>query len=137
MLFVPHSFKLNFMSVKHKKQFGVWMDSHQATIIGRESADAQDFTVLGYAKNDGAGSNSNENAGNNLERKMLSQFFKEILSYIQNVDEVHITGTGTAQQQFINFMAETPQYKNVKAIESTSNKMADEQLIRYIADQFN
>lgn len=113
------------------------MDSHQATIIGKESADAEEFTVLGHAKNEGAGSNSNENAGNNLERKMLSQFFKEILSYMQNVDEVHVTGTGTAQQQFINFMEETPQYKNVKAKESTSNKMADEMLIKYIKGQFN
>lgn len=80
------------------------MDSHQATVIGKASADAEEFTVLGHAKNEGA--------GNNLERKMLSQFFKEILSYMQNVDEVHVTGTGTVQQQFVRFMEETPQYQN-------------------------
>jgi hypothetical protein len=28
------------MSGKNKKQFGVWMDSHNATIIGREQVDA-------------------------------------------------------------------------------------------------
>lgn len=55
---------------------------------------------------------------------------------MQNVDEVHVTGTGNAQEQFINYMAETAQYKNVAAKESTSNKMSDEQLIEYVSAQF-
>ena len=125
------------MSVKNKKQFGIWMDSHKATIVGRMDANSTEFSVLGHASNEGAGSNSNENAAHNLERKMLTQFFKEILNYMQNVDEVHITGTGTAQEQLIKYMAETPQYKNVVAKESTSEKMSDEKLIKYIGDKMS
>jgi hypothetical protein len=34
-------------------------------------------------------------------------------------------------------LKETPQYKNVEAKESTSNKMSDESLIEYVASQFN
>src|SRR5687768_18231558 len=114
------------MSSKNKKQFGVWMDSQNATIVGRENSDTKDFSILAQVKNNGAGSNSNENASNNAEKTLQQKFFKEITSYMQNVEEVHVTGTGNAQEQFINYMADTPQFKNTIAKESTSNKMSDE-----------
>lgn len=125
------------MSVKGKKQFGVWMDSHNATIVGRESIDSGDFVVLGHEKVEGQGSNSSENAANNAERDALQKLFKSITAHMQNVDELHVTGPGTAQEQFIKYLSETPQYKNVEAKESTSNKMSDESLIEYVASQFN
>ena len=56
---------------------------------------------------------------------------------MENVDEVHVTGTGDAQEQFIHYLADTPQYKNTVTKESTSNKMSDEKLIEYISSQFN
>ena len=56
------------MSGKNKKQFGVWMDSHHATIIGREQVDAGNFVVIAHAKNNSQGSNSSENASNNAEK---------------------------------------------------------------------
>jgi hypothetical protein len=56
---------------------------------------------------------------------------------MQNVDELHITGTGTAQEQFINYLKDTAQYKNVETKESTSNKMSDESLVEYVTTQFN
>ena len=68
------------MSGKYKKQFGVWMDSQQATIVGREQADAGAFVILGHAKNAGQGSNSNENAANNAERTLQQKYFKESTS---------------------------------------------------------
>ncbi len=120
-----------------KKQFGVWMDSQHATIVGRNGVDTGDFVVLAHAKNSGVGSNSNENAANNLEKKLQLQFFKEITSYMQNIDEIHVTGTGKAQEQFINYLADTPQYKNVVAKETTANKMSDEKLVEYISEKFN
>ena len=39
------------MSSKNKKQFGVWMDSKHATVVGRANDESSDFTVLGHAKN--------------------------------------------------------------------------------------
>jgi hypothetical protein len=30
---------------------------------------------------------------------------------MQNVDELHVTGTSIAQEQFINYLNETAQYK--------------------------
>ena len=125
------------MSEKSKKQFGVWMDSHHATIVGRENVDSGDFVVLGHETVDGQGYNTSENAANNAERDLLRKLFKSITAHMQNVDELHVTGTGTAQEQFINYLSETPQYKNVEAKESTSNKMSDENLIDFVTAQFN
>ena len=125
------------MSGKNKKQFGVWMDSHHATIVGREDVTTGNFKVLGHVKNSGPGSNSNENAANNLEKQLIGKFFKEITGYMQNIDEIQVTGTGQIQEQFINYLAETPQYKNVVATESTSNKMSDEKLVEFVSGKFN
>lgn len=124
------------MSEKSKNQFGVWMDSQQAIIVGRAQVDAGEFVVLGHAKNARQGSNSNENTANNAERTLQQKYFKEIAGYMQNVEEVHVTGTGQEQEQFIHFLANTPQFKHAVAKESTANKMSDEKLVEYIAEEF-
>lgn len=54
-----------------------------------------------------------------------------------NVDEIHVTGTGKIQEEFIHYLANTPQYKHAVASESTSNKMSDEQLTAFMAKHFN
>jgi stalled ribosome rescue protein Dom34 len=125
------------MSVKNKKQFGIWMDTHHATIIGYADAAAEEFSVLGHAKNPGADGNSNENAAQNQEKTLQARFFKAITSHIQNAEEVHVTGTGTIQEQFIHYLAETPQFKNAVAKECTSNKMSDERLVEFITGKFS
>ena len=124
------------MSKQNKKQFGVWMDSHNATIVGRKDINEDEFVVLGHAKNAGPGSNSNENTANNHEITLTQKFFKEITSHLQNAEEVHITGTGQIQEAFMKYLAETPQFKNTKATESTSNKMSDEKLIEMVSSHF-
>ena len=125
------------MSNNNKKLFGVWMDSHHATVIGKEHIDNGDFILLGHVKNNGPDNNSNENASNNQEIALTQKFFKEIASKMPNVDEIHVTGTGQIQEQFIKFLAETAQYKNAVSSESTTNKMSDESLIEFVTKHFN
>ncbi len=125
------------MTQKNKKQFGVWMDTHHATVVGRATAETEDFTVLAVAGNAGAEHNTSEKNQNNDERTLQHKFFKEILSHMQNAEEVHLTGTGTSQEQLMRYMAETPQFKNTVTQESTSNKMSDENLAVYIGAKFN
>ena len=125
------------MTQKNKKQFGVWMDTHHATVIGRANADTENFTVLAVAGNAGAEHNTSEKNQNNDERTLQHKFFKEILSHMQNAEEVHLTGTGTSQEQLMRYMADTPQFKNTVTQESTSNKMSDENLAAYIGAKFN
>lgn len=125
------------MSSKNKKQFGVWMDTRHATIAGRQHVDSGDWVVLGHVEDPGASANSNENAANHQEIALTHKFFKEIAAKMTNVEEVHVTGTGQVQEQFIKFLANTPQYKNAVASESTSNKMDDHQLLAFMTKQFN
>ena len=113
------------------------MDAHHATITGRESIDHGDFIILGHVENPPADKNSSENASNNQEIALTHKFFKEIAAKMPNVDEIHITGTGQAQEQFIKFLADTPQYKNADASESTSAMMSDEQLIVTMTRHYN
>ena len=119
-----------------KKQFGVWMDSHHATITGRENTDSGDFVILGHVKNAGPGSNSSEKTSNNHEQALTHQFFKEIVSHMQNVDEIFVTGTGDIQEQFIRFLSETPQYKNAVATETTSTKIGDKEFLETVEEYF-
>ena len=125
------------MSVKNKKQFGIWMDNHHATVIGHADEGTEEFSVVGHAKNPGADGTSNENAAQNQAKTLQHQFFKEITRHMQNADEVHVTGTGTIQEQFIHYLAETPQFKNTVARECTSNKMSDERLVEFISGKFS
>ena len=125
------------MTQKIKKQFGVWMDTHHATVVGRATAEIEDFTVLAVAGNAGAEHNTSEKNEHNDERTLQHKFFKEILSHMQNAEEVHLTGTGTSQEQLMHYMAATPQFKNTITQESTSNKMSDENLAAYISAKFN
>lgn len=125
------------MSDKNKKQFGVWMDSHTATIVGKEEVNEGDFIVIGQVRNSGPDANSNEKTSNNQEITLTQKYFKEIAHTMPNIDEIHITGTGQIQEQFMKFLAETPQYKNAVSSESTSNRMSDENLAQFIAKHFN
>ncbi|WP_318640120.1 hypothetical protein [Flavobacterium ardleyense] len=124
------------MSNQNKKQFGVWMDSHKAIIVGRKDLTEGDFVVLGTVKNAGGAPNSNENTANNHEITMTQKFFKEICSHMENVDQIHLTGTGQIQEEFTKYLAATPQYKNVEATDSTSQKIDDEKLIEMISAHF-
>jgi len=124
------------MSGKNKKQFGVWMDAHHATVVGKEDNEQGAFVLLGHVKNAGADNNSNENAANNHENSQTQKFFKAIALLMPNIEEIHITGTGQVQEQFIKFLSETAQYKNAVATESTSNKMDYDGLSAYITEHF-
>jgi len=125
------------MTTHNKKQFGVWMDTQHATVAGRATSGSDDFVILGHVKNPGAEKNTNENAANNQEIALTHKFFKEIAAIMPNIDEVHVTGTGQVQEEFIHFLADTPQYKNAESTHSTSNKMGDEKLAAFFGEHFN
>jgi stalled ribosome rescue protein Dom34 len=125
------------MATHNKKQFGIWMDGHHATVVGKSDPDSSIFEVLGHVTKESTGGNSNENANNHQEISLRQKFFKEIAAIMPNVDEVHVTGTGQAQEQFIHFLADTAQYKNTVATESTSNKMGDEEFVEFVDKHFN
>jgi hypothetical protein len=113
------------------KKFGVWMDSTHAIVVGKENVDSGDFKILGHVKGSKAPANSNENASNNHERTLQTKFFKEICALLTNAETIHVSGTGKEQEQFVRYLAETPQFKKTKTKQSTSNEMSDEKLVEY------
>lgn len=121
----------------NQKQFGVWMDLHNAVIVGREDSEAGDFAVLGEVKAEEVYPNSNEKAEHNHQKTAEAKFFKEITSHLTNATYIHLTGTGVAQEKFMHYLEETPQFKNTKTEESTANKMSNEKLIEYLVGKFN
>jgi stalled ribosome rescue protein Dom34 len=121
--------------MNNQKQFGVWMDNHSAAIVGSENTEGP-LTVLAHIKGEVNSPNSSEKNSNNQEKKLQAKFFKEIANHMVNATHVHVTGTGQAQEQFIHYLADTPQFKNTSTEESTSNKMSDDKLIEYMTAKF-
>ena len=120
----------------NQKQFGVWMDSHQAVVVGKENQDDISLKVLAHIHGEETTPHSSEKASNNQEKTIQAKYFKDISAQLTNATHVHITGTGQAQEQFLHYLADTPQFKNSKTEESTSNKMSDEKLIEFITSKF-
>ena len=121
---------------KNKKQFGVWMDAHHAIVVGK-NADNESFAVLGHVDNTDATGNSSEKNENNSKKGNALKFFKEVTALMQNAEEVHVTGTGDTQEQFMKHLSETPQFKNTVSSETTSNKMSDENFVKFISEKYN
>lgn len=112
------------------------MDSHQAAVVGNGDTEGGPFTVLAHVKGEDIAQNSSEKNSNNHQKTVQAKFFKEIASHMVNATQVHVTGTGQAQEQFIHYLESTPQFKNCHAVESTANKMSDDKLVEYIAAKF-
>jgi stalled ribosome rescue protein Dom34 len=120
-----------------QKQFGVWMDTQAAIIVGKEQPEDETITVLATINGEKISPNSSEKTGNNEKRSLQLKFFKLIAAQLQNATYIHVTGTGQVQEQFIHYLAEAPQFKNTKTDESTANKMSDEKLVEFMATKLN
>ena len=120
----------------NQKQFGVWMDT-QAAIVVSKDMESEDLSVIASIKGEKSSPNSSEKNAHNQEKSLQLKFFKEIASHLQNATYIHITGTGQVQEQFIHYLAETPQFKNTRTDESTANKMSDEKLVEFMSARLN
>ena len=121
-----------------QKKFGVWMDKQSATVIAKDESIEKgdgDILVLAHIVGEKISPNSSEKTANNHEKMAQTKFFKQIASQLQNATFVHITGIGQVQEQFMHYLADTPQFKNTQTVESTSTKMSDEKLIEMMAQK--
>ena len=120
----------------NQKQFGVWMDTQAAIVVSKDT-ESEELSVLASVKGEKSSPNSSEKNAHNQEKSLQLKFFKEIASHLQNATYIHITGTGQVQEQFIHYLAETPQFKNTRTDESTANKMSDEKLVEFMSAKLN
>ncbi len=123
--------------MQNKKQFGVWMDTQVAIVIGKDIIESETFSVLASIKGGNNSPNSSEKNTHNQEKSLQLKFFKEIATHLQNATYIHVTGTGQVQEQFIHFLSDTAQFKNTRADESTANKMSDDKLVEFMSAKFN
>jgi stalled ribosome rescue protein Dom34 len=123
--------------MSNQKKFGVWMDTHHATVVGSDGSETGTLTVLAHVTGEDVSSSGSEKNENNQKQMLQAKFFKAIASHMVNATHLHATGTGQVQEQFIHYLAETPQFKNTKAEESTANKMSDEKLLEFFAEKLN
>jgi len=123
--------------MSNQKKFGVWMDTHHATVVGSDNSEAATLTVLAHVTGEEVSSSASEKNENNQKQMLQAKYFKEIATHLVNATHLHATGTGQVQEQFIHYLAETAQFKNTKAEESTANKMSDERLLEFFAEKLN
>ena len=65
------------MTQKIKKQFGIWKDTHHATIVGRANANTEDFSVPGNAANAGGEYNTSEKNEHQDKKHCNTNFLKK------------------------------------------------------------
>lgn len=122
--------------MNNDKKFGVWMDNYNAAIVGPDEAHTDSIMFLAHVTGEQSTQSASEKNTNNQERMLQAKFFKEIASHLVNATHVHITGTGQAQEKFMHYLADTPQFKNAITTECTSNKMSEERLVEFISEKF-
>ena len=121
----------------NQRQFGIWMDTLHATVVGSDDTETGTLKVLAHIEGEEVSPGSGNKNENNQKKMLQAKFFKEITSYLENATLLHATGTGQVQEQFIHYLAETPKFKNTKTEESTANRMSDERLVEFFAEKFN
>ena len=123
--------------MSNQKKFGVWMDTQQATIVSSDNQGTDSLVIIAHINGEVVTHNTSEKNEHNDKRTLQLKFFKEISSHLQNATHLHATGTGQIQEQFIHYLAATPQFKNLKTEESTANKMSDEKLVDFFSAKLN
>ena len=123
--------------MNNQKQFGVWMDGHHAIVVGSDGTEEGTLTVLAHVDGEEISPSESNKNENNQKTMLQAKFFKEISSHLTNATQLHATGTGQAQEQFMHYLAATHQFKNVQTEESTANRMSDERLVEFFAGKFN
>ncbi len=123
--------------MNNQKQFGVWMDTQRAVIVGKAAPDSESVSIIASVTGEQSSPNSSEKTAHNQEKSLQTKFFKEIATHLQNATYIHVTGTGQVQEQFLHYLADTPQFKNTRTDESTNNKMREDKLVAFMTDKLN
>ena len=118
-------------------QFGIWMDSHHAIVVGSGNPAEEKLTVLAHIDGEEVPPAGGGKIEHNQKTMLQAKYFKKIATHLDNATLLHATGTGQAQEQFLHYLAATPQFKNLKTEESTANKMSDERLVEFFTEKFH
>ena len=114
------------------------MDKEKAIVVKNHDAqNAFKFFLCNPVKAEVQHGNYSENAGNNAEKTNRAKYFKEVEHLLINSQEVYITGPGTIQEEFKNYLHAPAQFKNLTVHLDTAQQMSDEQVLEKVKEYFN
>lgn len=121
-----------------EKLAGVWLDHHEAHIISNhDGRTVSALRVKGHVTSDThSGGHGSEYTANNAKVNALHKFFNEILHELTNTDELHLLGTGIAQEQLIHYVKGISQWKKMKVTEESTGKLNAAQALDKVATHF-
>lgn len=125
---------------KTLKVSGVWMDKKHAFIISSSDKSPNgDFEILSEIKCDDHDDDNfkNEKVNQSKETHEQKKYFKEIASFIDDVQSIYIFGPGQAQEQFKNFLKDYQNFDEKEIKLGASDKISENQMIAKTKAFFN
>lgn len=120
-----------------KKLAGVWMDHHEAYVISNhDGKTVTSLQVKGHVKSNHQTGHGSEYTAHNAKKDLLHKFFHEIMHLLTNTEELHLIGTGTAQEELIHYLTDIPQWKKMKITQDTAEKMRADQALNKISEYY-
>ena len=120
------------MNYQGKKVVGVWMDHQRAVVISTDSRKiGADFEKQKEIDRDGHEEEQykNERVELSKEKLELKRYFKAIADEIDQDDAIFIFGSGKAQEEFKNFLADMHPFSSKEITLGTSDKINVKQMI--------
>lgn len=120
-----------------EKLAGIWMDHQEAFVISNHDGKTiNTLEVKAHVKADYQGGYGSEHTSQNAKKNALHKFFQEAMQPLANTEELHLIGTGTAQEELMHYLAEIPQWKKMKVTQDTAGKMGADQALNAISEHY-
>jgi stalled ribosome rescue protein Dom34 len=126
------------MSYQGKKIAGVWIDHRHAYVISTpDRAHTGEYSIIKKMEaQHHSDHSSSENAHNHKLATETHKLYESVSSVIQDVDSIFLTGPGTAQEEFQNYLKKEHAFGGKEISIGTSDHPTDNQKIAEIRKHF-
>jgi stalled ribosome rescue protein Dom34 len=124
--------------MKELKKIGVWMDHSMAHLIEFSSEVKETKTITSdftfQDRNETL--HRSESEMHHKENQKQTAFYKKLIAFIQNFDEVILFGPTAAKMEFYNFIKEQHKYDKIKIEVKNADKMTDSEQHLFVREYF-
>ena len=126
------------MKYNGKKVVGVWIDHKHAFVISTpDRKNLGEFGVVNKIESKHhADHSSNENAHHNKVAQEIHRLYENVSKHIVSDDAIFITGPGTAQEEFKNFLKQDQHFRNKEIVIGTSDHPTENQRVAEVRNHF-
>jgi stalled ribosome rescue protein Dom34 len=121
-----------------KKQIGIWMDHSFAFIITLENNKVVENIVeleIPQLETD-YDSGNNEKLKNNKSQQFQVNYYKKLIDWIKNYQEVILFGPTDAKKELLNMLKDEHFFKNIHIEIQDSDKMTSMQMHDFVTAYF-